>query len=358
MKKLLILACASFLFVLPTLRPALSSTNYLMWYNAPGTGWTTGYLPIGNSLFGAGLMGGVAVDSMFLNDNAAYSSTGGMRGLGWMKIAVTGTSGYTGYRRDLDLGEATAHVSYTAGGKNYSREYFCSLPDTVMVCHYTCPTPGSFGLTVQIVPNDSMPGKTVVTAGNTITYTGHLPVVYTSGGNFNSNWNFHTRTYVRNYNGSLTIVNGDQIQVTNADSVDIIFTSSHNFKLSYAAGFRTSVDVDTMSANRINAALAKSYATLRANHLVDYQGIFNRFTLDLNDSISKGTPTDVRIQNNTPGTFNDRGLEVLWTQFYRYIMISASRAQLPAGLQAMWGPKWAWYCSGGYYMNQNFQMNY
>ena len=189
-------------FCVITPRVAWSATDYVMWYDKPGAGkWKTDHLPIGNSLFGAGLMGGVAVDSMFLNDNAAFSSAGKygatLHGFAWMNVSVDGTDGFSNFRRDLDLGEATAHVSYTAGGKTWKREYFCSLPDKVMVCRYTCSSPGQIGLTVQVVPNTAIQEPTVVAAGNAITYTGSLPV------DTYGDWKFNARFHIRNYGGSL-----------------------------------------------------------------------------------------------------------------------------------------------------------
>jgi|GEM_PF-3143389 len=344
-------------FCIITPRVAWSATDYVMWYDKPGTGkWKTDHLPIGNSLFGAGLMGGVAVDSMFLNDNAAFTSAGKfgstLHGFAWMNVSVDGTDGFSNFRRDLDLGEATAHVSYTADGKTWKREYFCSLPDKVMVCRYTCSSPGQIGLTVQVVPNTAIQEPSVVAAGNAITYTGSLPV------DTYGDWKFNARFHIRNYGGSLEVINGNQIRVKGADTVDILFTSSHNLKMSFAEGLRSTGSLEEESSARIKAALAKPYDRLLSEHVADFQSIFNRFTLNLNATVNTDIPTDQRINNSMPGTFNDPGLEVLWLQFYRYIIISSSRAQLPAGLNGMWGADADFYCGGGYYLNQNFEMNY
>ena len=113
-----------------------------------------------------------------------------------------------------------------------------------------------------------------------------------------------------------------QLRVTGADSVDVFFTSSHNYKLSYADGFRTSTDPAAVSTARINAGTARPYAQLRQRHLADYQGIFSRFSLELDDPIHKNTPTDHRIKNYIPNTGVDRGLDALWE--YRFRLVSTA----------------------------------
>ena len=50
------------------------------------------------------------------------------------------------YRRTLDLDNATATVSYTRGGADYRREYFCSHPDQVMVMRFGCSKAGGINL--------------------------------------------------------------------------------------------------------------------------------------------------------------------------------------------------------------------
>ncbi|MDQ6422166.1 glycoside hydrolase N-terminal domain-containing protein [Paenibacillus sp. LHD-117] len=44
---------------------------------------------------------------------------------------------YTNYRRELDIQDAMARVSYTMDGVNYKREYFLSYPDKAMVMRLT-----------------------------------------------------------------------------------------------------------------------------------------------------------------------------------------------------------------------------
>jgi alpha-L-fucosidase 2 len=47
------------------------------------------------------------------------------------------------YKRDLDITNATAHVTYQANGINYTREYLASAPDKLIAIHLTANKPGS-----------------------------------------------------------------------------------------------------------------------------------------------------------------------------------------------------------------------
>ena len=59
----------------------------------------------------------------------------------------------TDYRRDLDIGDALAHVSYESDGVKFSREYFCSHADGVLVVRLTADKPGSYTGSIEL--NDS-----------------------------------------------------------------------------------------------------------------------------------------------------------------------------------------------------------
>ena len=99
-----------------------ASTNYLLWYSAPATTWRSQCLPIGNGRIGGMIYGTVATDSITFNENTLWAGgddsgqTGNYMGFGTLVIEQTIPGGtYSGYRRDLDIGEATSHVSFTAG---------------------------------------------------------------------------------------------------------------------------------------------------------------------------------------------------------------------------------------------------
>jgi hypothetical protein len=104
-------------------------------------------LPIGNGRLGGLIPGGVAQERVVLNEDSLwtgdanptgdYNTMGAYQTLGDVIIQLPGQEDFTDYRRDLDLGDALAHVSYRSGGVNYRREYFCSHADGVLVMRLT-----------------------------------------------------------------------------------------------------------------------------------------------------------------------------------------------------------------------------
>jgi alpha-L-fucosidase 2 len=53
--------------------------------------------------------------------------------LGDLTLAFPTRSGFPEYRRELDLDTAIARVTYTTVGAHYTREYFVSAPDRLIV---------------------------------------------------------------------------------------------------------------------------------------------------------------------------------------------------------------------------------
>jgi len=345
--------------VLATCGWVQSATPYRLWYAAPATSWQDQCLPIGNGRIGGMIYGGVATDQIQFNEITLWKGgttsggTGNYMGFGdlFFDVSVPGAI-YTNYQRELDIGEAVSHVSYTAGGKSFRREYFSSFPDSVMVGHFTCSAAGQLSLLVRMSPLVDLTSKTVSASGNVITLSG-----YEGSAADLANMNFEAQVYVKNYGGT-QVVEGANIRVTNADSVDVIFAATTDFNASNAGGWRSGALPHARVAAQIKNAAAKTYPALLAAHVADYQNLFNRFTLGLNDNVDTTTPTDIRRKAYLADKGNDRGLDVLFTQFGRYLLISSSRNSLPANLQGLWNnsgnPPWR----SDYHSDINVTMNY
>ena len=112
--------------------------------------------------------------------------------------------------------------------------------------------------------------------------------------------------------------------------------------------------------NYLNNALLKSYTTLWNEHEKDYHNFFNRVSLTLNNNANskESLSTEERLAEYSKGSSDD-GLEALYFQYGRYLLISSSRTRdVPANLQGIWNkdmrPPW----SANYTTNINLQMNY
>jgi hypothetical protein len=126
-------------------------------------------LPIGNGRLGGLITGDTVRERVVLNEDSLwtgdanptgdYNTMGTYQTLGDLVIQLPGQEDYADYRRDLDLGNALAHVSYRSGEVNYRREFFCSHADGVLVARLTADRPGSYTGSIEL--KDSHDAQTV-----------------------------------------------------------------------------------------------------------------------------------------------------------------------------------------------------
>ena len=139
--------------------PASGATEYQLWYTSPATVWKSQCLPIGNGSIGGMIYGGAASERIQFNEITLWTGgtttegTGNYLGFGDIYVDIANEEGTAAnYRRDLDIGEALAHVSYSVGSVSYAREYFASFPDSMMAGHFTSSIAGGVTLTVRVTP--------------------------------------------------------------------------------------------------------------------------------------------------------------------------------------------------------------
>src|SRR5690606_38439922 len=81
-------------------------------------------------------------------------------------------------------------------------------------------------------------------------------------------------------------------------------------------------DPDGATADRIEAAVAKGWEAIRADHIADYKRLYDRFSIEFGPGRTE-LPTDKRITATDKEA--DPALAALYVQFGRYLMISSSR---------------------------------
>lgn len=259
----------------------------------------------------------------------------------YLDFAGTSAANATNYRRELDLEDAASRVKYTLDGVEYTREYFISYPDKVMVTRLTANQPGRLSLDVRPTSSE---GGDVIASGNNIQIRGHVA---------DNNMLYEGNFRVLNQGGTLTPGSG-KISVANADSLTILSTLGTNYANSYPA-YRGD-DPHQAEVAILDAAQSKSYDTLVTNHKQDYKTLFDRVKLDLGEA-KPTVPTDELLATYA-GT-KSKALEVLFYQYGRYLLISSSRAgSLPANLQGVWNQSNRAPWSSDYHFNINIQMNY
>jgi len=332
-----------------------SSGRFVLWYRAPAANWEKEALPIGNGSLGGKVFGGVEKEQIQLNEDSLwtgdenpsgnYGSMGAYQTLGNLLIEMPGHEQHEDYRRELDIRQAVAGVSYASKGVKYRREYFSSYADQVLVVRLTADKPGSHSGVVRLT--DAHEAK-ITAEDNRITATGAL----------NNGLNYETQVLVLNESGSVKPQDGG-VAITGADRVTILLAADTDYMANYEQGWRKKHPHERV-AWYIKTAAAKSYDALRSAHVKDHQALFNRVDLDTGNTEKKiaALPTNERLAAYKRGA-KDPELESLFFQYGRYLLIGSSRPGcLPANLQGIWNqsnnPPW----HSDYHTNINIQMNY
>lgn len=210
-----------------------------------------------------------------------------------------------------------------------------------MVIRLSADKPGSISAAIRLT--DSHKAKTSAT-GDTLTASGALE----------NGMAYESRVMVLPENGVLSI-SGSNLTLENADSATILLTAATDFVGSPAQNWRGEKPAPKL--DRILASASKkTHAELKSAHIADYQSLFARVKADFGPS-RDDLPTNQRLVSNQKT--HDPGLDALFFQYGRYLLISSSRpGSLPANLQGIWNRehKPAWY--SGYTTNINLEMNY
>lgn len=367
-------------FVLLTVAAFASpESSHVLWYNGDAGSTFTDALPIGNGYMGGMVYGGTDKDYIGLNEGTVWNSGPGNNnkadGASKLKSIrdalfsgnyaqaenITGSLatydiaafqpvgdlvlsvGHKGanYRRELDLNTAIAKTTYTTDGVTYTREYFASYPDKVIVVHISASEKGKVGFSASLTtPHKN--SKVSNSNDNTLVMDGTVNSI-----------KFQTRVLVSSDGGKVSAGNGS-VNVSGANSATIILNIGTNFK-----SFEdVSGDPGALATAAISAASKKTYEQLKEAHLKDYQEIFNRVRLNLGTPASNaGDVTNSRVKafNST----DDPSFVELYYQFGRYLLIACSReGGQPANLQGIWNrdtsPMWG----SKYTTNINLEMNY
>ncbi len=377
-----------------------------LWYNKPAENWNEA-LPIGNGRLGAMIFGRVDAELIQLNEETLW--TGGpvdlnpnaespkylqevrkllfdgqssqaselmkkMQGpnsnsylpLGdvILKQKINGT--VLDYSRDLNIANATSTTRFTADGVTYTREYFSSAPDQVIVMRLTASKPKALSVSLslfnELIHEVSASGRNeLVLKGKARINSDEQPelkqFIYKDSLGHNG-MRFQARLKVVRTDGQ---VSADSVlNVRNASEILILISGATSYNGFQQYPDRNGKDENAAALKPLKVAARKSFPALKQAHVLDYQRYFNRVSLSLNQAGNLLTekPTNERLAAYKAGTA-DYGLEQLYFQFGRYLLISCSRPKgIPANLQGIWNaevrPPWR----SNFTTNINLQMNY
>jgi alpha-L-fucosidase 2 len=272
------------------------------------------------------------------------------------------------FARELDLGSAVARTSFTAGGAAFTREYFVSHPDRALVVRLVTTKPGALAFTIRA--GSQLRHEARVTDEGDLLVSGRAPVhaepnyrtdikdplIYDEGPNPKGT-RFAARVRVLRSDGKVERREG-ALAVTGAREAILAVAVETSF-VSFDREPSTGPDPVAASGARLAPLAGRSWDSLHAAHVQAHRELFDRVALDIGTSApQEALPTDERLRQYAAGAV-DPGLEALYFQFGRYLMISGSRpGSPPLNLQGIWNPHLRPPWSSNYTININTEMNY
>ena len=396
MKKYL-LVCVFICFAWNTDAATPADSLLKLWYRQPAKEWVEA-LPVGNGRIGAMVFGGVQQEELQLNEGYLWSGVPRdgnnplaketlphirkllfeekymeadklakkMMGtysaryltLGSLLIDNEIPQEATQYKRELDLNQGVARVSYVANGVAYTREVFCSFPQQLLIIRYTSGKKGQLSFSTRF--NNPMPHSNSVVNDRYLVMKGRCPeyvaarayepkqIVY---GDKGINYEVHLEARVK---GGRVKTDTAGIHVSGASEAVLLLSIGTSFKDGQPDGKDAHTAATTPLLN------TSDYTKMLLDHVKDYTSFFSRVTLNLGIDSAAFMPTDERLKAYTlQGGNRDPQLTTLLYQYGRYLMIAGSRKGGPAmNLQGLWNkemqPPWG----SNYTININTEMNY
>ena len=357
-----------------------------LWYDAPAGRWLEA-LPLGNGQMAAMVFGGIADETIQLNESTFWSGSphdnnsktslehlDEVRQLIYAgreeeaealinKEFIPGPHGQRfltlgslrmhfenmpekvdDYCRDLDLTRAVAGVGFTADGVRYTRSAFASMRDRAIVIQLDASKKGalSFSLTQDCkFPFEvTTEGKTLVTRIKGVEHEG-IPGGLTA----------ECRTQV--VSDGKVAAEDKQLTISGATHVTLLVNAATN----YVNYHDISGDESAAAKAGLAAAAKLSYKKLLARHEAAYGEQYGRCSIKLHSGANAALPTDQRktaFQDS-----DDMGMVALIFNYGRYLLISSSQpGGQPANLQGIWNDEVMAPWDSKYTININAQMNY
>lgn len=381
-----------------------AQSNQVLWYNKPAQYFEES-LVLGNGKMGASVFGGVNSDQIYLNDatlwagepvnanmlpegyknlpairealknedykladqlnrklQGTYSNSYAPLGTLFLNFKNSGTP--TKYYRELNISNAISKVTYEINGVKYTREYFISNPDKIMVIRLTSSKKGSLNFDVRF---ESLLKNKIYAVGKMLTAKGYAPVQAKPSyvGNVpdaivfdeTRGTRFSSLMQIQSTDGAVKVTDSTLVLRNGTEAIVLVSvaTSFNGFNKNPAT---EGLNDARIANDQMEEALPKQFFELKNAHLQDYQKFFNRVSLNLGASTAPNLPTDERLRRYAEGK-EDKTLETLYFQYGRYLLISSSRTLgVPANLQGIWNPYMRPPWSSNYTTNINAEENY
>ena len=357
-------------------------SNLKLWYRQPAKDWNEA-LPIGDGRLGAMVFGNVKSEQIQLNEDSIWAGERRNRinplarenlaevrrllfagkpreaeelaertmisvpkrlppyqPLGDLLIDFEHDNA-TDYKRELDLDTAIVRVSYTVGDTRFTREIFAAQTIT---CRLTADKPGRVSFSATLKRDQDATVRVdkdrIVMSGEAIARDERHKEERKVGTKFCGMFKVFREGGRQRFDGQRLIIEG-------ANAATIVIAGRSNGRVSDPESV---CNGDLVVANR-------PYDSVRANHVASHRELFRRVQLQL-EAVDVDLPTNERLKRVQSGAL-DPGLEALYFQFGRYLLISCSRPKtMAANLQGLWNDKLEPAWDSKYTININTEMNY
>lgn len=250
-------------------------------------------------------------------------------------------------------------------GVKYTRQMFISAPDQVMVIRLIASQAKALQFTVDVA--HELQYSKIVTPDQTLVLSGKAritnderrntkPLVYEDSVRCDG-MRYQFRVKAVTGDGKITHTDTSLV-VSGATEVMLFITAATSFNGIDKCPDREGRDEVKLATEAMNRVMRRNFETLYTAHRKDYQPIFYRVQLVLNNEETPDLPINERLEAYGKGA-TDIALEKLFFQYGRYLLICSSRpGGFPANLQGIWNnllrPSWR----SNYTTNINLQMNY
>jgi len=269
------------------------------------------------------------------------------------------------YKRELDISEAVARVSYRRNGKRFNAEYFASAPDSVIVVRFKSEEPLDAVLSLDYPhPHEAVCSDDRITVDGYVAYHSYPNYFRTRRHErfmYSPDRGIHYRTVLLAECDGQTEQNGHSLSLKGVKEAVIKIVNSTSFNGFDHDPVREGKPYRELADANVKRVSGKKYGEILKSHIKDYRSFFDRLTINLGktDPKIKALPTDVQLKLYSDENQVNPELEALYFQYGRYLLISSSRTPgVPANLQGLWNesmePPW----SGNYTININLQENY
>ena len=263
------------------------------------------------------------------------------------------------YIRELVMDEGVAKSSFIVDGIRYSKEFFVSRADDVMVLRLTSSEKGALSFKAVLSRQENAAaGVEHKKCGRRKLHSATLEGSLESGIPGKKGISYKVSMTVASSDGKAVYSNG-AITLTGASEATLIISAATSYSAegTIFPGERYVSFCDSL----LDAAAHKDYNELSSCHIAAHGELYGRAGIYLEECDDDALATDERLRKAASSDSGSLapGLAALYWNYGRYLFISSTRpGSLPPNLQGLWADGTSTPWNGDYHTNINIQMNY